>query len=239
LSAVAAAVSLLCAAFLCEPEQRVGAAPPAGQLRAVLGKLRTPRLAGVFAFAVGMTIFDHIPYELVQPYVRLVLQGLGRSGQFTPAATGGLAFAGLIVASLVSRRAVAIRRRVGLAGALLGAALLQGVIMAAMGATVHAAVLVVVAFRSASPAVTHPIVDATVLPELTGGTRATYLSVQSLAGRLAFAASLSIAAGALGDLAQLDPAGMRGLSLSFAAALGVFALVLFGTRGALAARPRE
>nr|MCH9683279.1 MFS transporter [Deltaproteobacteria bacterium] len=72
LSAGGTAVALGLALAMREPPTPDGRAEaPIGQLRSVVERLRQPALAWVFVFAVGMTVFNHLPYELAQPYLAL------------------------------------------------------------------------------------------------------------------------------------------------------------------------
>jgi hypothetical protein len=67
---------------------------------------------------------------------------------------------------------------------------IQVVIMTAMGLVVHEVVLILVLFRSVPSATMQPPMRAAITPRLPQSLRATYLSMQSLAGRLAFAGTL-------------------------------------------------
>ena len=63
--------------------------------------------------------------------------------------------------------------------------------------------------------------------------RATYLSMQSLAGRLAFSGSLAIASWVIADLEGLTPETMATVLLGYAAALALVFVVLSIARSAV------
>ena len=241
LSALCAAVAVGCALALreparelvcelvCEPDrepQRSGQ-PPVRPLLPVLRQLRQPRLAWLFAFSVGSTVFNHVPYELIQPYMRLVMAGWGYASQLTPAALGVLGAVTLVVASVAASRAVWLQRRCGLAWALLGTMALQGVIIASMAWLVHPAVLGIAALRSVPAAVGGTLVDAATHPYLASDHRATYLSLQSLAGRLAFATTLAISALCVGEPHQMGFAVLSQLATAYALGACVFIAAMF------------
>jgi hypothetical protein len=76
-------------------------------------------------------------------------------------------------------------------GALAVAACMQLVLIAAMGAVVHPALVPFLALRSLSFGLADPVLSALIHPRLDSTVRATWLSAQSLAGRLAFALTLA------------------------------------------------
>jgi predicted MFS family arabinose efflux permease len=237
-SAVAAVLATAIAFAFVEPAGRTPAAAAMDQLRAVLSRLRHPVLRWTFAYAVAMTVFAHVPYELAQPYVHAVLEKVGRV-DLTEPVSGLLTAIAMVIAAIVSARAGRLARR-GLAGVLLGALGIQLVVIAAMGAAMaawlHPAGLAVVALRGVAGAIEGPLVQAAAHPLLSSDLRATYLSVQSLGGRLAFAASLAIASAAVGGSRGFAPAALASVALGFAAALVVTGLVLAATARALTRR---
>jgi hypothetical protein len=109
----------------------------------------------------------------------------------------------------------------------------QAVVIGAMGAWLHPVVLGVLVLRSVPGSIAAPVQLGVILPRLEGRLRATYLSVQSLMGRLAFSFALLLAARAVGGLERLDHAAMTTLSVGFGIAMGVVALVLLPWVGVL------
>jgi predicted MFS family arabinose efflux permease len=233
-SAASAVLATTIALAFVEPTGRAPAAPAMDQLRAVLSRLRHPVLRWTFAYAVAMTVFAHVPYELAQPYVHAVLEEVGRV-DLTEPVSGLLTAIAMVIAAIVSARAGWLARR-GLAGVLLAALAIQLVVIVTMGAWLHPAVLAVVALRGVAGAIEGPLVQAAAHPLLSSDLRATYLSVQSLGGRLAFAASLAIASAGVGGSRGFAPAALASVALGFAAALVVTGLLLAATARALTRR---
>jgi hypothetical protein len=217
LSAIGALVALGLAFAFSEPPAERQARRPLAQLGAVARSLRQPGLRWVFVFVVTMTVFNHVPYELAQPYLDLVLSGRG-VGTFTPAASGVMMALMMGAASVASRFAAPLRRRVGVAAVLLGAMVLQGMVLGGLALAVHPVVVVLLLARSIPGALAQPLALQCVLPRLDAGLKATYLSVQSLVGRLAFAAALAGGAHWVG--------GMEGLGAEAIARLAATALAL-------------
>jgi hypothetical protein len=162
------------------------------QLAACLSALRKRALAWLFAFAVLMTVINHVPYELYQPYLDLLIHGrdLRLPGEGTPLVSGVVTAATMLAASWAAGRSIALRDRLGLPVTLLGTTLLQVVIMAAMGILLHEVVLILILLRSVPAAAMQAPLRAAIVPQLERNLRATYLSLQSLAGRLSFAGVL-------------------------------------------------
>ncbi len=211
------------------PGERAGT--PAAQLRAVWCHTKAPLLRWLFVFVVAMTVFAHVPYMLFQPYLELVF-GDARTYQRTPLIAGALVTATMLVSSAVSARAMQVARRFGTLPTLFGALLVQGGVILAMGLILHPAMVLLLSLRSAAPAITTPPMNAAIHARIDSRLRATYFSVQSLAGRLAFSLTLFAASRTVGALDRLTPPALRTLCLAYAAGVVVAALVL----AALAAR---
>lgn len=204
------------------------AATTGGRLREVLGRLGQPGLAWLFAYAVVMTVLVHVPYEYLQPYLALLLTGrVGGTDSLTPAASGALMVGMMLLSAVASGNALRLQARLGLGGALLLGLGVECAIIAAMAAVLHPAVLAVVLLRSVPMAILTPLANAAIHPRLGSGIRATYLSLQSLAGRLGFSATLALASWAIGGVALTAPI-LRGLLWANAGggllALGALAL---------------
>ena len=124
----------------------------------------------------------------------LLLADSRREFSITPALAGVLVAATMVVSAFASKRAIAVRDRLGVAASLIGAMLLQALIMLAMALVVHPLVIALLLLRGVPRAIATPVQNAVIHPRLHRGIRATFLSLQSLAGRLAFSGSLWIAA---------------------------------------------
>ncbi len=233
LSAVGAVVAFGIAWFIREPTRLTAALRPWAQLRGIAKSLRSPALRWLFAFSVAMTVFNHVPYELAQPYLALVLGDLGVQS-FTPAASGLMMASMMAAAAVASRFSAPLARRIGVAPVLLGAMLIQGMVIAGLAAIVHPVVVVLLLLRSVPGALSRPLELHSVLPNLSAHQRATYLSVQSLAGRLAFTGALAAGSGVVGSLEGLGATAISRLAGGAGIALLAAAAILMGTRRAIA-----
>lgn len=205
LSAVAALVCLGIVLAAVEPRdgtQSDGrAAGPLRQLARCAGYLKARQLQWLFAFAVLMTVLNHVPYEFYQPYLRLVVDPGDARPAAAPAVAGLHTALTMLVASWLAAQSMRYRKRVGLANALLSATVLQVLLIGSMAFFVHPIVAVLLLLRSGPRALMTAPLNAAIAPLVGTGQRATYLSAQSLAGRLAFSgllAGLSVVAGPSG-----------------------------------------
>jgi hypothetical protein len=177
-------------------------------LRAQLAQIRqaaaVPELRWVFAGMVLLTVLVHIPYELQQPWLKLW------TGESAAWVSGIVVAASFAMASLGSRLAdpfaewVAPRRAgdAALAGYLRGAAvalLILAGVMGAMALPPRWWWVPVLAMRSIPTGLVGPLAEAVVHPRVSSGVRATWLSIQSLAGRLVFAGTLVVLAWGVGE----------------------------------------
>ena len=231
LSFVAAMAALVVVLGMREPAlHRKQAAVGPGfthQLRLCVGYARKPGLLWLFAFVVLMTVLNHVPFEFYQPYTQQVVGEQILTGAQTPAATGVIAFVTLLAATFVAARSMRIRDRFGLPAALLVALSLQVLIIGVMGLLFHPLVLLLVLLRSCPRALMAAPLNAAIAPEIPQQQRATYLSLQSLAGRLAFSGVL-VALSLLAQYAGKDGAGALLLMLRASFLLGVVGLIGLG-----------
>lgn len=233
LSAAGAVAGFGIAWFIREPTRIATALRPWAQLRGVVNSLRSPALRWVFAFAVAMTVFNHVPYELAQPYLGLVLAKHGIDG-FTPAASGLMMALMMGAAAVASRFSAPLSQRIGVAPVLLGAMVVQGVVLAGLAAIVHPVVVLLLLARSVPGALSRPLEMQCVLPNIAAHQRATFLSVQSFAGRLAFTGALAIGSWVVGPLEALGASAISRLAGGAGIALLGVAAWLTWSRRALA-----
>lgn len=231
LSAITAAVAMVIALRFTEPPSSGHGGRPGVALRRVLSCLKDRALLWLFVFAVAMTVFDHVPYMFYQPWLqRLSLLG---DASATPMISGVVAAGGLGVAAVASRAAPWIERRSDAATVLLGSMALDGAVAAAMAMVLHPGVLVLVLLRAAPAAMWHPVARGRAHPRVPTAIRATYFSVESLAGRLAFSGSLAIAALVVGSDALQDADAVSRVLQGYTIAVGVALLLLAPLHGAL------
>ena len=107
-----------------------------------------------------------------------------------------------------------------------------------MGSAIHVALLPLIALRSVPQALGIPVTRAEIHPRIDPSLRATYLSLQSLIGRLSFSLSLALAS-RLGVGGEWSPTQLSRVLLAFAVG-GLFLwAALWVTRAALRAQSRS
>ncbi len=153
------------------------------QLAECAGDLRDPTTAWIFYYAVFMTVLNHIPYEFYQSRIE---SWTGPGSSWAPLISGLILSAGQLAAAAASRVSIRVSRRFGDRPALLSTLALQTAVIGVMGALVHPIVAAVIVLRSVPDAVGAPILLARVAEKVPSLRRATFLSLQSLAGRLAY-----------------------------------------------------
>jgi len=164
---------------------------PLAQLTACIGYARRPQLFWLFAFIILMTILDHVPYEFYQPYLDL----LGREGNAlfsgrTPLIAGIVMGISTLLGAWVAGSSIWIRKRIGLGATMLLATAIQTVVITMMGSVLSAFVVPLIMLRTVPMALSTAPMNAAIAPQVPQAQRATYFSMQSLAGRLAFSLTL-------------------------------------------------
>ena len=194
LSLLAACVAFVLVLLFAEPDREVSTARQASgfflQIRACLAYLGQPVLGWLMLFSVFMTVVNHIPYEFYQPYIQL----LGGEAS-TPLLTGLHTALTMGIAAWFARQSIRLRDYLGTRSALMLSAGVQVVLIAMMGFFFHPVVALLLAFRSVPRALMIAPLNAATVPRLQQHHRATYLSIQSLIGRLSFSLCLALLAG--------------------------------------------
>jgi MFS family permease len=160
------------------------------QLQACLTTARQPLLAWLFAAAVLMFVLIHVPYEFYQPYLSLLETRLTLPVNSTPLAAGVCAALSTLSAAWVAGRSIHLRDRLGMIPLCLLAMGLQILLIALMGLVLHVAIATLFLLRSSPWAMMRAPLNAAIAPHVSQAQLATYLSLQSFAGRLAFAGVL-------------------------------------------------
>jgi len=199
----------------------------ARQLRVCISYLRRSALLWLFLFYILMTVLNHMPYIFYQPYLDLVLRGWDFGVSGTPLVSGLVTALSMIVAAQAAARSVRFRDRYGLAVALLSSTALQLIVMAAMAAVIHPVIVLLILLRSCPRALMTAPLNAAVAPQVPQAQRATYLSMQSLAGRLSFSGVLLVLSLATGGATEADAERLR-LFLGSCALVGIIGMVLLG-----------
>ncbi len=210
--------------FVEPPHQRaVRGAGLGAQVRLIFVALRKPVLVWLFVLSVLMYGFSHVPFVFGQPFIALALAGVGWSA---PVVSGAVTTVMMIVSVGASVLAYRLRQRIGLSAILLLAFTIQIGIIAVLALTSSAVAIAVLFLRMVPDSFARPFIVARMQPLLTDDGRATYLSLQSFAGRLAFAGSLYFASSQVGQGAEMAYGGIQMTLGSYAVAGALFLVLL-------------
>jgi MFS family permease len=190
-TAIAALGLLAITAFLREP-------PPAPQsghrenLRAIAASLKQPTLLWLFCLWLATYAFSHVPFVFGQPFIREAMTAAGYADE-TPLISGTVTFLMMALSLAVSLVALPLRKVLGLPGILLLAFGMQVGLTAALAISNGLFVIALLMLRMVPDSLSTAFMLARTQPLLPDTIRATYLSLQSLAGRVTFSALLSMA----------------------------------------------
>ena len=185
---------------------------------------RQPVLVWLFALSVLMYGYSHIPFVFGQPFILLTLEDFGLAGE-APFVSGAVTTVMMLVSVLASLTVPYVRKKLGLASILLSAFALQiglALVLSISGSVFAIAVLFL---RMVPSSFSGPLLLARIQPLLDDDSRATFLSIKSLGGRLLFAASLWVSAQATTDLGAMSLPEIQTV-LGWYAVAGIAALVV-------------
>lgn len=168
------------------------------RLASLKDSLTEPVLIWFFVLMVLMYGFSHIPFVFGQPFILEALAARGLDGG-APLVSGVVTSVMMALSVMASLFAVRLRKRLGLAAVLLGAFGMQILLAGVLALTNSALAIAFLFLRMVPDALSSPFVKARVQSMLQDESRATYVSVQSLCGRLLFAGSLYLASGAASE----------------------------------------
>ena len=192
-SAVAYCGMLWIALRLREPERSKARVTEAVRLASLRAAIFHPVLGWLFALTVLMYGFSHLPFVFGQPFILQAMNGIGLAAQ-APLVSGGVSAAMMVLSVLVSLMAVRMRAALGLTAILLMAFAMQIALVGFLSLTTSAWAIGLLLLRMVPNALSRPFILARIQPLLHDDSRATYLSLQSLGGRLLLAGSLLLAA---------------------------------------------
>jgi len=201
--------------------------PQAGHrenLRAIGSSLRQPTLLWLLGLSIATLVFSHIPFVFGQPFIREAMATASYADQ-TPLISGMVTFLMMAISLAVSLVALPLRRVLGLPGILLLAFAMQVGLTIALAVSNSLFVMVLLLLRMVPDSLSTAFMVARIQTLLPDGIRATYLSLQSLIGRVVFSALLSIAALYAPTGAALPYADLQGILTAFSL-LGVILLAV-------------
>ncbi|HCK10786.1 MAG: hypothetical protein CME21_22800 [Gemmatimonadetes bacterium] len=159
------------------------------QIGSCLRDATHPRLAWAMAYFIFMTVINHIPHEFYQPFLKtLILEHA--TDISTPLTIGIHTALTMGVATIAAAISIRIRDRIGSSSTLLLAGLIQTVIISGMALSTSPLIGILLLLRSIPRGLIQAPLNAEIVPLVGKDRRATYLSLQSLMGRLAFGAVL-------------------------------------------------
>lgn len=223
-TALAAVGALFLSTMFREPAHRDDGFTPLAQGKAILERLRHRGLAWLFALSVAMYVFSHVPFVFAQPFINEVLAGIGFAAE-TPAVSGSIVAAMMLTSVAAAWIVLPLAARIGKTGIFMLALAMQVGLIAVLAFTVHPAALALLLLRMVPDAFARPMILAYVQPRLKSSYRATYLSLQSLIGRLILAATLFVISFTVPDNAILRQADLQAILPLYVGA-GLFLLIV-------------
>ena len=219
-TAAAFLLMLTVALRFAEPAQRsAGARDTGAELRALIRRFRHPVLLWLLALGVAMYVFSHLPFVFGQPFVLQALAGVGLAAE-APVISGAVTAIMMLVSVVTSLFALGLRNRIGLPAILICAFAIQIAIIIALALSNAVIIIAVLFLRMVPNSLSQPFIQARVQPLLDNATRATFLSVESFAGRLLFALTLFLASGNAMGVDAMAHGEIRNILATYALAGG-------------------
>ena len=218
-SLVAATYQLTVALRMVEPVAAGHDSPAAaatGQLRAALRYLSRPGLAWIFLFMTVQEPLEGLVIDMIQPWLTEVTGASLADAGAAPFYSGLLVAVISVIGAVAAARSYQLRRALGLRGALGLLASIEALILVGMALTFSPWLTLLIALRSTQAAAAPVLIAAAATPHLMKHHRATFLSLGSLSGRLAYGIVLI----GLGFFGEFDDVLMVG------AAIGVVSVAL-------------
>ncbi|TWU39400.1 MFS transporter [Novipirellula artificiosorum] len=207
------------------------------QLVRCVAQLKHPTLRWVSVFVVAITVFNHVPYEFFQSYLDILIQRYGFADPGTYAMTPLVASLHVAVTMLIagwaSRRSMAVCEKLGAKWTLIASMLLQAGLIALMAIWVHPVIAVLLLLRSTPRGLMTPVINATVHPHLSSDMRATFLSLQSFAGRLCFGGALLMTSFFTAGIEKMTAENLFSILAVYAIGSLVVLLILSATNPAI------
>ena len=201
-------VLALTLAFSDPPQKTDEALEPLSQLATLRDALRSPALAWLFALSVAMYGFSHLPFVFGQPFILDALTKAGLAAE-APVVSGAVSATMMVISVAASLVAPRLRTRLGLPATLLLAFAMQIALCGILALSDSVIVIAILFLRMVPDSLSRPFLIARVQTLLTSGSRATYLSLQSFCGRLAFAATLYLVSTAMAGPKEMDHADIQ------------------------------
>jgi len=204
----------------------------------ILNYLKQKELRWIFVFSVIVYVLIHVPYELYQPYLKMLEASEGGLNINASISSGILMALTSVVAGFAASKSIVWTRKIGLKYMCYLGLIIQIVIIGTMGLVLHSAVIFLILFRSVSTAMTAAPINAIIAPRINQSTRATYFSFQSLISRAFFSLSLVLLSMRAGGHSATDWPTLSTILITAAiASIILSAIVLFLNSGELFKKP--
>lgn len=168
------------------------------RFHSLLRAFRQPVVRWLFVLSFSMYVFSHIPFVFGQPFIQQALSTVGLETD-AGVVSGVITSAMMLVSVGVSLFARNLRKSIGLRAILMTAFGVQIALIAILALTDSIFAVLVLLLRMVPDSLSGPFVLARLQPLLSDDTRATYLSTQSLVGRLMLSITLVFASGMTSD----------------------------------------
>jgi len=202
---VLGAVAAFCICFkFSEPPAHEQAQPFLRQLSMCFKRLKQPQLLWLFGFFVFGYSLMHVPAEFNQPYIKLLQIDWFTNNDSSPLISGVMVTISMIGGALGATASMKLLKHFGVRTLLLGGIGLMVVIIAGMASVLHSAILLLVLFRNFPMALCEAPMLSAIAPHIQSHYRATYLSLQSLAGRFSFSVMLFLLSTVVGSTEGSD-----------------------------------
>jgi len=230
---VFAALQLLVTFQLIEPPRSAdsAAAPFHHQIAACIGHLKNGPLAWIFGYGIAMVVLEHVAFTLLQPWLTEALGHTASDLGSTPLLSGITIATSYLVGSAFARASAPLARRFGVRVVLVGLGVLSAAVVTTMWLSTSLLVLAMIAFRGAQGAAAPVLISNATSQAVPPEHRATFLSLDSLGGRLVYGGLLQVVASTIED----EPASALGqlsiISWALVALIAVTGLLTYRRYG--------
>lgn len=171
---------------LVEPPSITHAEAFTSQIGLCLRYLNSRFLGWLFFYGIILVTLEHVVFTVMQPWLT---EALGHSADdlgSTPLLAGALFGVISLVGSMAARLSDRVSRSIGVKTTLVVLAASAAVVISAMSIGTHLILLLLLVFRSVPGAAAPVTISTAVAPRIERHHRATFLSLNSLAGRLGY-----------------------------------------------------
>ena len=213
---------------LVEPPSEHHAAPLHIQLATCARYLRGRYLGWIFFYGILLVTLEHVAFTLMQPWLTEVLGRTADDVGATPIFAGVVFAVTASVGAIAARASAPLAERFGTVATLIGLGAVSATIVTGMALWVRAAVLALAVLRSVQGAAAPVLIAAAISPLVERHHRATFLSLDSLAGRLGWGLILLLVSADAGDDVQATLRVFAWISWAMVAVLLATSLLVRG-----------